>query len=130
MIRLGDPPYLECSSAGDIRFSAFHAKISRRGGRSIEEIYQGHKKFHGPGNTVVSGLPWREAKGRSPINPEECRSLYSELWDEYLEEHPKLLEVLRDASGLSDRFGQKGHVCQAIELWRIRNQPSRLATLF
>ena len=35
-------------------------------------------------------------------------------------ENPELLQVLLDASGVSDMFGQKGHQCQATELWRIR----------
>ena len=34
MIKHGEPPYLECSSAGDKRFSAFWAKL---GDKSIEE---------------------------------------------------------------------------------------------
>jgi hypothetical protein len=46
---------------------------------------------------------------------------YAQLWDEYIEENPELLSVIREASGLSDIFGQPGHMCQATELWRIRN---------
>lgn len=33
----------------------------------------------------------------------------------------ELLRVIRAYPGLSDIFGQPGHVCQATELWRIRN---------
>lgn len=117
MIRHGQPPYLECSSRGDRRFSAFSARIEARGGRSIEELYQAAKVF-ADGRT---SLTWREAKGRRPVNAEEVAELYSRLWDEYIAEHPGLLAVLRTASGLSDRFGQPGHCCQATELWRIRN---------
>ncbi len=120
MIRHGEPPYLECSSKGDKRFSAFYARVN---GRSIEETYQAAKLFES-GNTH---LPWPEAKYRTKrgeriLNMEQCRGLYSKLWDVYIQEHPELLDVLRAASGLSDIFGQEGHVCQATELWRIRNE--------
>lgn len=114
MIAHGDAPYLECSSAGDRRFSAFHARVN---GRTIEVQYQAAKRFR-DGST---GLGWREAKGRKPTNIEEVRALYSRLWDQYIAEHPELLEVLRAASGLIDKYGQAGHACQATELWRIRN---------
>lgn len=113
MILHGDPPYLECSSRGDRRFSAFYALVD---GRTIEAQYQGAKRF-ADGRT---GLGWREAKGRQAVNAEECAALYSALWNQYIVEHPELLDVLLAATGLSDVFGQKGHVCQATELWRIR----------
>lgn len=116
MIRHGEPPYLECSSKGDHRFSAFSARIKARGNRTIEEIYQGSKIFS-DGST---GLGWREAKGKTAVNIEEVRQLYAQLWDEYLGENPHLVQVLKEASGLSDIFGSPGHACQATELWRIR----------
>lgn len=31
-----------------------------------------------------------------------------------------LLDILCQYNGVSDMFGQRGHVCQATELWRIR----------
>ena len=113
MVRFGKPPYLECSSRGEKRLSAFYARVR---GRSIEEHYQAAKKF-ADGRT---GLSWREAKGLRPVNIEECRALYSSLWDEYIGAHPELLELLLQESGLQDLFGQPGHACQAEELWRIR----------
>lgn len=115
MLRFGTPPYLECSSRGDKRFSAFYAKVN---GRSIEDQYQAAKVFE-DGRT---NLPWQRAKGHRAINQAEVAVLYSRLWDQYIAEHPELLTVLRDATGLSDMFGQPGHVCQAEELWRIRNE--------
>jgi hypothetical protein len=121
MIKHGEAPYLECSSKGDKRFSAFHARFSS--GKSIEEIYQGHKVFE-DGST---GLNWREAKGRKAINQEELKGLYSALWDVYIRRNPELLMVLKEATGLSDIFGQEGHCCQATELWRIRNEDQREA---
>ena len=116
MIKHGEAPYLECSSRGDKRFSAFYARLKAYDNRSIEEIYQAAKVFE-DGST---GLSWRQAKGRKPVNIDEVRRLYTYLWDMYIIENPELLQVLLDASGVSDMFGQKGHQCQATELWRIR----------
>ena len=116
MIKHGEAPYLECSSRGDKRFSAFYARLKIYDNRSIEEIYQARKVFE-DGST---GLTWRQAKGRKPVNVDEVRRLYSYLWDMYIIENPELLQVLLGASGVSDMFGQKGHQCQATELWRIR----------
>jgi len=117
MIKHGKEPFLECSSRGDPRFSAFYARIKARNNRSIEEIYQAAKVF----KDGTTGLSWREAKGRKAINSSECSVLYAKLWDEYVEENPHLLDFIKERSGLSDMFGQQGHCCQATELWRIRN---------
>lgn len=45
MVRHGEAPFLECSSRGDQRFSAFSARLRSQGGRSIEEVYQAAKVF-------------------------------------------------------------------------------------
>ncbi len=116
MIKHGSAPFLECSTKGDKRFSAFCARIDSHGGKSIEEIYQAAKVFE-DGST---GLTWRQAKGRKAINQDEILVLYSQLWDEYINENPHLVELLKIVSGLSDIFGQRGHACQATELWRIK----------
>lgn len=118
MFRIGKAPYYECSSKGDKRFSAFYARIKGRGNKSIEELYQAAKILE-DGRT---GLTWREAKGKKAVNMDECRALYSELWDEYIAENPNLIMIIISKAGLSDIFGQKGHACQAEELWRIRNE--------
>lgn len=122
MIRFGVEPYLECSSKGDKRFSAFYATID---GVSIEKRYQAFKKF----SDGTTGLDWRSAKGKTPVNIEECRNYYSELWNSYIKNHPELHQVLIEASGLSDIFGQANHACQAEELWRIRKELLNRATL-
>lgn len=114
MIRHGVAPFLECSSKGDKRFSAFYARVN---GMSIEDRYQSEKIF-ADGSTR---LGWREAKGKLAVNQAQVASLYGRLWDRYIAEHPELLEVLKAATGLSDIFGQPGSCCQATELWRIRN---------
>lgn len=117
MIIHGVAPFLECSSKGDKRFSAFYARVRNYGGGSIEDLYQAFKVFEGG----VTGLSWRAAKGRKAVNMAECAAYYSNLWDWYIYENPELLQVLKASSGLSDLFGQVGHCCQATELWRIRN---------
>jgi sulfatase maturation enzyme AslB (radical SAM superfamily) len=116
MIRHGQPPFLECSTRGDKRFSAFNARIRARGNKSIEEIYQAAKVF----DKGVTGLTWQEAKGKKAVNAEEVTKLYSELWNEYIKENVELIEVLVQATGLSDMFGQPNHCCQATELFRIQ----------
>jgi hypothetical protein len=124
VIRHGEPPYLECSSRGDKRFSAFFATLASYGYRSIEEIYQGAKVLP-DGRTNLSP---REAKGKRAANQEEVAQLYADLWDIYIRENPELLPILRAATGLSDVFGKPGHACQATELWRIRNNgPTAIA---
>lgn len=126
MIRHGTPPYLECSSAGDRRFSAFYARFKSGPwkGKSIEELYQASKIFDS-GGANVSGLSIKMAKGRKALNAASAAAFYRALWRQYIKENPELLPVLKSASGLSDKFGQVGHVCQATELWRIRNAPTK-----
>lgn len=117
MIRIGAAPYIECSSAGYKRFSAFHACVRRYGCQSIEALYQARKVF-ADGRT---GLTWQEAKGRAPVNMDECRRWYVHLWAQYIVENPDLIPILLAASGLQDRFGQAGHCCQATALWEVRS---------
>jgi len=116
MLRYGTEPFLECSSMGDKRFSAFYAHI-KQFNNTIENLYQAYKIFD-DGRT---GLHWREAKGKKPINFQECVDYYSYLWDTYIQENPHLLKVLDQYNGVSDIYGQKGHQCQATELWRIKH---------
>lgn len=118
MICHGSSPYLEASSAGDRRFSAFYARIEKHNFQSIEEIYQSAKIFE-DGRT---NLEWREAKGKKAINQEEVSILYEQLWRDYLLENQYLLNILVNASGISDRYGQVGHNCQATVLFKLRNE--------
>jgi sulfatase maturation enzyme AslB (radical SAM superfamily) len=116
VIKHGEPPYLECSSQGDKRFSAFYARPDSLGGKSIEKAYQAMKVFE-DGST---GLSWRKAMGKFSVNREECEAAYINWWQEWVEQEG-LLHILQAATGLSDRFGKFGHVCQATVLWNIRN---------
>lgn len=116
MLRFGSAPFLECSSKGDKRFSAFYARIKEYGNKSIEELYQAKKVFAN-GET---GLHWRQAKGRKAINMKECAEWYEYLWLKYIEENEDLIDVIYHSSGFQDTFGQTGHVCQAEEIWKIK----------
>ena len=111
MLTFGKPPILECSSKGDKRFSAFFATID---GYTIEQLYQSNK--------IVDGKPvdnWRDAKGKKADNQKEMRELYARLWDIYFLKNPELYDVILQYNGFSDIFGQKGHACQAEEIYRI-----------
>jgi len=47
MIQHGTAPFMECSSKGDKRFSAFYARVKFYGNKTIEDLYQGSKLFPG-----------------------------------------------------------------------------------
>lgn len=114
MIKIGNSPYLECSSYGDKRFSAFYARIKRFNNRSIEEIYQASKIF--PDGS--RGLSIKEVKGKKAINMNEVAILYDRLWWIYLKENPELIEVLKKYNGYSDVFGKEGCQCQAKSIYK------------
>lgn len=126
MIRHGQAPFLECSSQGDKRFSAFYAKPKSLGGKSIEDAYQrmkvidvGRGEGGEGGARLQTGLGWREAKGKPAVNIEDCQTAYKQWWREWVEEQG-LIGVLLKVVGVSDLFGQVGHVCQASVLWELR----------
>lgn len=115
MLRFGIEPYLECSSKGDKRFSAFYARLKCEGNKSIEELYQGSKVLE---DGSINN-DWRKAKGKKATNPEEIRKYYAILWNTYFKENPELLDVIGQYKGFSDIFGQEGHACQAEEIYRV-----------
>lgn len=116
MMSFGEAPYLECSSKGDKRFSAFYARVERNGiRRSIEDWYQ-RAKILDDGSRPVD---WRDGKGKVPRNVTEVRELYRELWILYFNQNPDLLAVIAEYKGFTDIFGQPGHACQAEEIYRI-----------
>lgn len=115
MQKFGYEPFLECSSKGDKRFSAFYARLKSYNNKSIEEIYQASKIFE----DGATNLSWREAKGRKAVNQEQVSEIYSQLWKEYFKENPSLLDVIKNYNGFSDIFGQPHHNCQAEEIYKI-----------
>ena len=120
MIRHGTAPFLECSTRGERRLSAFNARPSMLNGRSIEEAYQCSKVL--PDGSRP--MHWREGKGKRATNANELALLYTQWWRAYIRENADLLALIRRSAGLSDMFGQPGHICQATVLWNIRNDPT------
>ena len=120
MLKSGTEPFLECSSKGDRRFSAFYAKLLCERNKTIEELYQSFKKFNGDDGSIITGLSIKEAKGKQALNQIEASEYYSHLWNVYFQENPELLLVIAKYNGFSDIFGQPGRCCQAVEVFRIR----------
>lgn len=69
-----------------------------------------------------SGLSFKEAKGRKPVNIDDCRDFYRMLWQEFFDENPELLIELSQYNGFSDIFGKPGHACQAEEIYLIMKE--------
>jgi hypothetical protein len=110
---------LECSSHGDIRFSAFGARIKVYGVfDTIENHYQLSKRFG-----YYKPTRWESAKGRTPthfeVNGKEfdikyLPSYYKMLWVEYLDSNPLLVKYAKGFDDFHDKFkGKKSKVCQA-----------------
>jgi len=118
MVKFGKEPFLECSSRGDKRLSAFFAYVN---GKSIENTYQAAKKFADGSHSLTP----KEAKLKQQtvqiLNMEECKTLYVRLWRRYFAQNPELLKELVEGeyNGFSDMFGQQGHMCQAEEIYKI-----------
>jgi len=112
----------EVSSKGDARFSAFRAILED--GRSIEEHYQCDVKGYDPG-----GTNWRSGKGKPPrkrMSEEELYGKYLDLWRQWSNDNPHMIEVLRIRATehgkiLSDRFASSP-VNQARALCDTLNQ--------
>lgn len=114
---------LECSRAGDTRFSAFVASVTLTiGGRTktqeIEKWYQLSKRF---GKTKPRTIA--EAKGKSPthivIGGQRYQyylltQWYKLLWLKYLDDNPKLVKIASRYDVFTDKFKGKRTVnCQA-----------------
>lgn len=83
-------PGYEVSSAGDRRFSAFHAIMPD--GRSIEHWYQCDIKGYNPG-----GTNWRLGKGKPSLilyPGDELYNLYLSLWKLWAIRHSGLIMEL------------------------------------
>jgi hypothetical protein len=121
----GAPPYLDCSSRGDKRFSADHARILGQDRATIAELYESAKRYR-PGHPLVDtqGAPidWRKIRGIRPVNLFEVKSLYRSLWESYFEERPDLVEILCRSSGLCDTLTPKWQITPIFVLWDIRKK--------
>jgi len=109
---------LECSSRGDIRFSAFGAYITLFGKTDfIENWYQTSKRF---GNKIPKS--WRDAKGKYcthiningyDYNKKYLHDWYKILWCIYLDKNPNLIEYAKKFDDYRDFFKTKNGICQA-----------------
>ena len=122
MIRWSRTEGYECSSRGDIRFSAFDATMPD--GRTIEQWYQCDIKGFDPG-----GTNWRHGKGKEPIlfyPNDDLWMAYLTLWRVWAVHNSVLVEELYDlavanGSCLRDRFATH-KINQANALATILNQ--------
>lgn len=88
----------ECSTAGDMRFSAFFAKLED--GRSIEVHFQCDTKQYDPG-----GTNWKLGKGRPPKDKTiDLWEEYLKLWRRWVELNPLLLEELYAITKLTNNL--------------------------
>lgn len=117
----------ELSSHGDRRFSALFCRL--RDGRTIEQAYQLDVKGY-----RAEGNDWRLGKGKPSINgkdPEQLWNDYLNLWTQWTQENPAILEDLRvKAAGkiLTDKFASSP-VSQARALALILNDTNPEAVL-
>jgi hypothetical protein len=121
---------LECSTKGDIRFSAFGAKLELFGiNATIEQHYQLSKRFMNKGGQVFTPKSIYDVKGKNSkvtgmemcwldiynrILPIEYRvEFYKMMWLMYLDLNPGLVEFAKQFDDFSDIFKGKGIICQA-----------------
>lgn len=98
---------LECSSAGDRRFSALYAQVTIRGKTdTIERWYQSCKRdasglVPGKGRAVAYVLcPF---SGRR-FQPSALTPIYQSLWIKYLDAHPELVAYAKGFDIFTDQF--------------------------
>jgi len=114
---------LECSSNGDIRFSAFGAKVEVFGKLdTIENHYQLSKRFISNTGEVMVPKTWKDAKGKKvdyfivgnkEYEPKYLSAFYNLLWVKYLDNNLELVEYAKGFDDFSDMFKGKAVNCQA-----------------
>lgn len=86
----------QCSSKGDMRYSAFFARLED--GRSIEQHYNCDIKGYDPG-----GTNWKLGKGKPPKDKSiDLWEEYLKLWRRWVELNPHLLEELYHITKLTN----------------------------
>jgi hypothetical protein len=125
-----DKIILECSTLGDVHYSAFGAEVEIFGKKTtIEEHYQLSKRFIGPNRKVFVPKHIYDVKGKHSktkdmefawitvgehIFPPSMRlEFYKWMWLKYLDENPKLVAYASHFDDYNDIFKGKSIICQA-----------------
>ena len=105
---------LECSSKGDRRFSSLYAQvIAFNTLASIEHHYQQSKR-DANGNPVSKGKPVDHmVLNNIKLEARFLTQWYNLLWIKYLDNNPKLVDVLKRYDDYSDCFKGRAINCQA-----------------
>ena len=105
---------LECSSAGDKRFSAFYAYVEFNDVvDSIEHHYQ-NVKFKENGAHCRKGERVHHIKLFDMVLPPDMLTpFYRYLWYKYLRANPELVTYARQFDSFNDKFRGKSINCQA-----------------
>lgn len=111
----------EVSSKGDVRYSAFSAKLPC--GRTIEQVYQCDVKGYD-----VGGTKWRLGKGKPSLieYPDGLYNEYLNLWRTWVDNNPLpfrllYLKAIKHDNTLTDMFAS-GEVNQARALAELLNE--------
>lgn len=110
---------LECSTKGDIRFSAFGATVTIFNMTDkIENLYQLCKRF----GSDVAPTDWKDCKGKQPthliinglkLDVKYLTPWYKLLWLTYLDANPELVAFASQFDDYNDIFKGKSVNCQA-----------------
>lgn len=119
---------LECSTAGDKRFSAFYAKVKLFGKwDTIENHYQSSKMFMVNGQMQQVDNP----KGKKPtcvvvqnqfLDVKYLTPFYNLMWFMYLDNNPELVSYLSRFDSYHDRFVGKNTLNSQAEAIRMYMQ--------
>lgn len=119
---------LECSTKGDIRFSAFGARVKVFGvENTIESHYQQAKVVITGRDVYGEPIAYVAGKGKRPsamrlmkragiytyLDVKYITPFYKLLWVKYLDEHPELVEYASQFDDFHDMFKGKSINCQA-----------------
>lgn len=117
-MNFGTPPYLECSSKGDKRFSPFYARLRSYQNQTIHHIYNSEKMYEsGSTNYAV-----QNRNNIRPINLFELVPLFKKLWLIYFSENPELVRILLASTGISEVYTPDKYFSTSEVLWSIRTR--------
>ena len=128
---------LECSRAGDSRFSAMKAKVLVNGiDDTIENHYQKSKVFVNENGDLYTVNSSMDAKGKKPVAfkisgyflPLSCGAMFYDLmWYRYIKANPELENVLEMYDDYSDKYKSKiAYNCQADSIRKYMQKNGRL----